>query len=424
MDLPARKPEVTYRALLGVPGFGRMALGSQLGRIGGTMAQISLVLFVLGHFHSPTLAGLTEFLAIFPGLLIAPLAGALLDRHGRVRLVTADFVVAALCLALIGVLGLAGRLPAWLLLVIVGLSSLTSPLSSTGLRSLYPLMVPSRLWERANAIDSNGYIVASIFGPALAGLLVGLAGGPVAIISTALFFVAAAVVVRSVPEPDAEIHSSGSLLRDAWLGLVHVVVQNATLRGVAVLLFATNLAQGILVIALPVLILQRLHQGPGTVGLLYTTMGVAAFFTVLLAGRMRTDGRERQMLVASLAATAAGMALLPFAQATWLVFVAMAVLGIAVAPFDVAFFTLRQRRTHVSWIGRAFAVSMALNFSGQPIGAALAGPLIGVSLTGALVAAVLITLIAAPLPLLLIPATAAPLQSADGQQDEEPAQKL
>lgn len=388
------------------------------------MAQIAMVLFVLGHYHSPTLAGLTAFLAIFPGLLVAPLAGALLDRHGRIRLVTADFIIAAACLALIGLLGLIDRLPAWLLLAIVGLSSLTAPLSSTGLRTLYPLMVPSRLWERANAIDSNGYIVASIFGPALAGVVVGLAGGPVALIGTALFFGAAALVIMGVPEPAAETHSSGSLLRDAWQGLVHVVVDNRSLRGLAAVLSLANLSNGILNIALPVLVLQRLHQGPGIVGLLYTAMGVTAFVTVLLVGRINSDGRERMMLVVSLLGSAVALALLPFATSIWVVFLSLALLGIAVAPFDIALFTLRQRRTHVTWIGRAFAVSMALNFAGQPFGSALAGPLINYSLTIALLAAVAITLVATPLPLWLIPATAAPLEAANSGQHQEAADNL
>lgn len=156
-----------------------------------------------------------------------------------------DFVIAAACLALIGALAFLDHLPAWLLLLIVGLSSLSSPLSSSGLRTLYPLMVPRPLWERANAVDSNGYIVASIFGPALAGIVVGLAGGPVALIGTAVFFGVAAVVIRAVPEPPASSQCSGSLLRDAWLGLVHVVIENRSLRGLAVVLSLANIGNGI-----------------------------------------------------------------------------------------------------------------------------------------------------------------------------------
>jgi hypothetical protein len=81
----------------------------------------------------------------------------------------------------------------------------------------------------------------------------------------------------------------------------------------------------------------------------------------------------------------------------------MVVAGMASGPFDIGMFTLRQRRTDPAWFGRAFAVSMSLNFVGMPIGSALAGPLIGQSLNVALWAAVGFALLAGVFPLLTIP---------------------
>ena len=63
-----------------------------------------------------------------------------------------------------------------------------------------------------------------------------------------------------------------------------------------------------------------------------------------------------------------------------------------------------QRRTDPAWFGRAFAVSMSVNWVGTPIGAAFAGPLIGWSLNTALWAAVVFALLAAVFPLLAVPA--------------------
>ena len=40
------------------------------------MLAIALILFVLSRYHSPQLAGVTAFLAIFPGLVVSPIAGA------------------------------------------------------------------------------------------------------------------------------------------------------------------------------------------------------------------------------------------------------------------------------------------------------------------------------------------------------------
>ena len=51
------------------------------------MVSIAIVLFTLTEYGSPALAGLVTLASILPGLLVAPIAGALLDRHGRMRLV-------------------------------------------------------------------------------------------------------------------------------------------------------------------------------------------------------------------------------------------------------------------------------------------------------------------------------------------------
>ena len=82
--------EPSYAALLRVPGFGRVVLGTLLARLCGAMWEIVLVLFVLQRYQSPSLAGLTVLLSILPGLAFSPVAGALLDRQGRVRLMILD----------------------------------------------------------------------------------------------------------------------------------------------------------------------------------------------------------------------------------------------------------------------------------------------------------------------------------------------
>src|SRR5947209_19944917 len=91
----------SYAALLRVPGFGRVALGTLLARLGGQMWEIVLVLFVLQRYRSPSLAGLTVLLAILPGLALSPVVGALLDRQGRVRLMVIDYALTAVLMAAI-----------------------------------------------------------------------------------------------------------------------------------------------------------------------------------------------------------------------------------------------------------------------------------------------------------------------------------
>jgi len=198
-------------------------------------------------YDSPGLAGIVTFASIFPGLLVSPIAGALLDRHGRVRLIVVDYAVALASLALIG-------------------------------------------------------------GLALAGLLV----------------------------------------------------------------------------------------------------------SVLVFGRMDTRGREWRMIVVPLFLSAGAVALiLPAVGAggvevglrAGLVFLAAhsLAIGLLQGPLDIGLFTVRQRRTDPAWMGRAFAVSMAVNFMGFPVGAAAAGAIAAVSLPAAVGLGVVACLVGGVLAAVLIP---------------------
>lgn len=367
------------------------------------MVTVTLVLFVLARYHSPQLAGATAFFSLFPGLVVSPVAGALLDRHGRGRLVVLDYLTAAITVALLAALSTGRLLPWGALLAIVGFASLTNPLSNSGARSLFPMIAPRHLWERANALDSSGHVVAQLVGAPLAGILIGILGPEWALAACGLVFAAAAVVMLRLPEPASTAVTDGSIWLNAWRGLQYVM-RNATLRGLAMTLITFNLSWGILSIAVPVLILDRLHQGPATVGLVWGVMGAAGLISALLAGRMSSLGRERQLMFVTILVSAAGIALLPFATALPLVILAIIIFGAANGPFDIGLFTLRQRRTDPAWFGRAFAVSMSINWVGTPIGSALAGTLIGWSLNVALWAAVLAALVAAVFPLLALPA--------------------
>jgi MFS family permease len=394
----------SYRALLRVPSLVRALAGMQVARIAQSMVGLAAVLFTLERYHSPELAGLVTFAAIAPGIVVSPIAGALLDRHGRVRLITLDFVIAGIAMVLIGGLALADALPAWLLVLIAAISALTAPLSSVGLRSLFPLMAPRHLWERMNAIDANGYVVAQIIGPPIAAVLISVAGGPWALIVLGAVYVAAAVIIVGVLEPTAQATAStGRLLVDAWQGVVYTV-RNATLRGIAVSLTLANVGGGIIAIAIPLIVLNRLGFGQATIGLLYAGQGVFGLVAGALAGRVDTRGRERRLIVWPMFGYVLGTALLVPSAGIVPVAVALMFMGAIGGPLDVALFTLRQRRTDPAWMGRAFAVSMNLNFAGFPIGSAVGGVLAGQSIELALGVAVACCLVGAVCSAILIPA--------------------
>jgi len=388
MSQPADR---SYRALLRVPTMGRVLISMQVARIAQSMVAVALVLFALDRYDSPAFAGLVTFASILPGLLISPIAGALLDRHGRIRLVVLDNLVALVAMVVMGLLALVDLLPGPLLVLIAVLGSLTSILTHVGLRSLFPILVPEHLWERVNAVDSNGYVVASILGPPLAAVLVAVLGGPIALIAIGLAFGIAAIVLISVPEPPSPTASTGRVLADAVAG-VRYTWHNRTLRGLGFAVTLSNLAHGMATIVVPVIVLQRFGLSEVVVGLVFAASGIAGMVSALAFGRMDTRGREWSMLVWPMAALVPVLGLLLVAAGQEVaavglavLFLEMALVGILIGPMDIALFTVRQRRTDPAWMGRAFAVSMAFNYVGVPVGAIVAGLLADGSLEVAIV---------------------------------------
>ena len=293
----------------------------------------------------------------------------------------------------------------------------------TGLRSLFPLIVPERLWERVNAVDSNGYLVATILGPPLAAALVTLVGGATTLILIGILYGGAAVAMIGAPDPISATASTGRLLVDAWDG-VKYTVRNRTLRGLGVAISLLNVSGGMVTIVVPLIVIDRLRAPEVIVGLVFAVSGVAGMVAALVAGRIDSRGREWYLLVVPMAGIAVAdlLLLVGAGAATAALGVAFVALGLAVGgalngPMDVGLFTIRQRRTDPAWMGRAFAVSMAFNFVGYPIGAALAGAIAAFSIETAIVVGAAASVVAGVAAAVMIPRRAPELSGRSDATD-------
>lgn len=390
----APPPAASYRSLLRIRGVRPLLVTALLSRTALMMSTVAFVLFALQRFHSPAVAGLTVFLLVFPGLLMSPVNGALLDRFGRTRMMSVDLTVAATGVLLIALLAWTGTLTVPELLLIVALASLTGTLSSGGTRALFPMVVPEPLWERANALDIMCYGTAAILGPGLAGALTEWAGGPGALLAIAAAYLVAALPLLRVRDPRLRRPASAGVFRDAWDGMRYLA-RSRSLRWLAVTLCLVNVGWGIVTVALPLAVF-AIHSSAGVVGAIFAVEGIVGAPAAMLGGRLDTRGRERTIISICIAAAAAGTLLL-LAPSLVLLFLGLAVIGAANGPLNVALFALRQRRTERAWFGRVFAISISVNYSGMPVGAALAGAIAAHSLPLALLVAACLPLLAAAL---------------------------
>ncbi|MFN2465695.1 MAG: MFS transporter [Candidatus Dormibacteria bacterium] len=395
----------SYRATLAVPGFGRIMGASLLGRGANAMLTVVLVLFVLARFHSPSLAGITVFVTLGPSLVVSPLAGALLDRHGRVRLMMLDYLIAAVALTAMAGLSATGWLSPPVLVVVALVSGITGILSAAGMRSVVPLMLPEELWGRGNALDSSGYTLTIIVGPALGGFAVGLLGPEAAIIVAAALYCTGALSLVGAHEPGERNTYTEPLLASALAG-VRYVARHSVLRAIALSLVWLNIGAGMVVVAMPVLALRHLHGDSRAVGLLWAVQGVGGAVAGFIFGRIDTVGHERRLIVVCIMVIALGTAVMAGAPNLYVLGLGSLVTGVAVGPLDVTLFSLRQRVTGPRWLGRAIAVSMTFNFIGFPLGSAVSGVFIGIGVRFALGLAAALAVAGGLIGVLMLPSGA------------------
>jgi MFS family permease len=163
---------LSYRQLLAAREVRALLLATCLSRLAGRMFVLAIVLFALALADSPVLAGGVSFAAVAPGLVISPVAGALIDRVGSTWAITVDMIASAVFVATLAAAAQLDVASTPVLVVVVSLYSLTSPLIAAGIRALLPRLVPVNALDRANALDTATHGVSDVTGPALAGLLV------------------------------------------------------------------------------------------------------------------------------------------------------------------------------------------------------------------------------------------------------------
>lgn len=389
----------SYRALLRLDAVGSVLAAAALARLAERMLGLALVLYALGRFHSPQLAGWVAFAAMAPGLLISPLAGVLLDRLGAPWAIAADMASSAACILVVALLALAQIDSASSLVGLVALYSLTNPLSAAGVRTLLPGLVPPAALSRANALDTGIHAAVDVCGPALAGVVVGLAGAPAALLLVVGLYVASCVaLLPTLRRRQRRIASRrGGLLADAVAGVRHVV-QHKSLRPLSLAYALYQVGWGILLLAVPVFVTRATNgaaRADVLIGALWAASGIAGGVGALLAGQQGTLGRERAMMTVGILATA--VAIYPVGGCFGVpgLTMGLVLIGFLAGPVDVAVLTLRQRRTEPAWLGRVMAVSMGLNLSGAPIGSALGGALLAWSLPATFAAAALACALAA-----------------------------
>jgi MFS family permease len=383
-----------YREIFAIVAFRRFWLAFTCSALGDAMTRVALTWFVYDTTGSARDVGWLLLCYTGPVVVGGLIAGSLLDRFDRRRVMAIDNLLRGAAMAAVPMLHATGRLAVWHVYAVAAVYGFLMMISLAGGPSLIPDLVDEKKLATANALEMLSFTVAGVLGPPVAGLLIGVVGAPNVVVIDALSYFGFAAVLLSLrartgterAETEAG-RASAYTLADAF----RLMCRNRILLTTTLMFMACNVGFGLVAVALPVISDRVLEGGPGLYGALLGVLAAGEVLSSMLAGGVTLRWSLGSAICGAQVLTGLSLLLLT-GRTVWLVAIGLALFGVWSAPLTIWAQTLRMRIIPERLRGRTFALLRTLMQSGGPLGGAAGGlilPVIGIPAT-IVVAAVVI----------------------------------
>jgi MFS family permease len=350
--------------------FRRLWVGYVVNQIGSQVTVVAIAYQTYRITGSSVDVGLISLVQIVPVIMAPLLAGAVADFFDRRVLLLLTNAGGGLCSIGLGVTSVLHIRAVWPLFLLAAATAIFSGADNPIRTAVMISLVERRLLTAVNVLRSLLAQVASIIGPALAGLLLGLGVGVVYWLDAATFALAIAAV-RGLPSGLRVGESAAFGIRSVVDGLKFVRSSPPILGCLAADLGATVL--GMPESLFPAIALDQFHGRPATLGLLYAAPGCGALVTGAFSGWTSRVRRYGLAVIAAIIGWGVAFAAFGLARQLWIVLSLLAIAGGANAISAVFRNTIVQTEASAQMFGRVASIQTVVVQVGPRLGNAEAG---------------------------------------------------
>jgi MFS family permease len=349
--------------------------GQTISLAGTWMTRLATSWLVYRLTGSTLLLGVVSFAGQIPTFLLGPFAGVWVDRWETKKVILATQVLASLQSLILAALTLTGHITIPEVVVLSICQGLINAFDVPGRQTFLVQMVGRPDLGNAIALNSAMVNAARLVGPALAGLIIAMAGeGDCFLIDGLSYFavIASLLMMRLEVAPARKAAASMlAQLREGWA----YVSAPGPIRTVMTM-FAIFSFMGVpYAVLMPVFATKILHGGPHTLGLLMGASGVGAGSAALvMAGRRSLRGMD-SAIAASAGLMGAGLIAFSFSRNLWLSLALMAIAGFGMMMCYTASSTVIQTIVDEDKRGRVMSYWTMAYMGASPFGSLLAGGL-------------------------------------------------
>jgi MFS family permease len=342
-------------------------VGTMLTMTGNFMQQVAQGWLIYDLTSSPTWLGVVSFARGIPMLILALVAGVVVDRFDRRLVLLTAQGLTALVAVVLALLIATDQVQPWHVAVTAFLSGCLFVLIIPARQALLSATVERSKLAPAIALMSTGQNSGRIIGPALAGVLIAVLGVAMSFTVQALGFVLALFCAAMLgPQQVAKSSRQVSAFQSLMEGVRYVWDDSTVLALVSLQAIPAFLIMPYTQL-LPIFARDILQTGPDGLGMLMMANGVGSVIgsVIIVLSPMRRQGMFLFISLASM-----GGLLAVFAMSTWLP-ISVAIMGLiggAQAIYLASNNTLVQVATPDELRGRVMSVYM-MTWGLMPLGA-------------------------------------------------------
>ena len=304
-----------------------LVVGEGVSTFGSLVSRLALPWTAAGELDQGTLSvGLVFLVELLPSALLGLVAGALVDRWSRRRVLVWSNVTLAAVTALVPLLAAADHLTMAAIYVAGLLSGCVAPFFRAAFRSMVPITVPRESLAAAQSIVQGVSAVAELAAFAGAGWLVHVFGGPAGLAVDALTFVwagAAAAFLHPTP-PALRRTDRTDVVTELRIG-ARYVRDHLVLGPISLAELIAGIGTGVVGSVVIVHVTKTLGYDTGPQGIVYAMGAIGSLAGAALAPRLLARFGLHRAIVMSLVATVPAMSLMAFAPGPSLLGYAMLV---------------------------------------------------------------------------------------------------
>lgn len=315
---------------LATPAFAAMWSAALLSNTGTWMQQVGAAWLMTSLEPSPLIVSLVQAATTGPIFLFALAAGALADIVDRRRLlIVVQSVMAAVALTL-GIIVYSGLITPWLLLAFTFVLGTGAAFFAPSWQALVPHLVPRSDLPAAIALNSAGFNASRAVGPALAGVLIGVAGVASTFVFNGLSFLGVIVALTwwtgGRPRPR-------SLPAERFFAAIRTGLrygrESPPLRATLIRAVAFFVCASAYWALLPLLVRVDLGGSAEHYGIVLGSIGAGAVAGAAVLSQLRDMFGTNRLVAAGTVGTAAALVLFAIAPRLWVATAAGALAGLS-----------------------------------------------------------------------------------------------